>query len=87
MNSAIIFGAAGQDGSFLTELLLEKGYSVAAVVRHSSKLHPIRLDVVKDNPNLEIIVAQPDSEIIFSAPLKILYPLPYPDVPPKRLER
>ncbi len=58
MNSAVIFGAAGQDGSFLTELLLSKGYQVTAVVRHSSKDYKTRLaDIVNDDvTNLDIVI-------------------------------
>jgi GDPmannose 4,6-dehydratase len=36
MRSAIIFGVTGQDGSYLSELLLEKGYAVIGVARRSS---------------------------------------------------
>ena len=34
--SALITGVTGQDGSYLAELLLEKGYDVHAVVRRAS---------------------------------------------------
>ena len=36
MKSALITGITGQDGSYLAELLLEKGYAVHGVVRRSS---------------------------------------------------
>lgn len=36
MPTALITGITGQDGSYLAELLLEKGYRVAGVVRRSS---------------------------------------------------
>ena len=35
---AIIFGITGQDGSYLAELLLEKGYEVVGVTRRTSTL-------------------------------------------------
>ena len=36
MKTALITGIAGQDGSYLAELLLEKGYDVHGVIRRSS---------------------------------------------------
>jgi len=44
MQSAFITGITGQDGSYLTELLLEKGYVVHGIVRHSSTTVRSRLD-------------------------------------------
>ena len=38
MKSALITGITGQDGSYLAELLLEKGYKVYGLVRRKSKL-------------------------------------------------
>lgn len=40
---ALITGITGQDGSYLTELLLQKGYEVHGIVRRSSSLERIRL--------------------------------------------
>ena len=40
MTRALITGAAGQDGSYLTELLLERGYEVMGLVRDPSRDHP-----------------------------------------------
>lgn len=42
--SALIFGITGQDGAYLTELLLKKGYIVHGVKRRSSSLNTERLD-------------------------------------------
>ena len=42
--TALITGIAGQDGSYLSELLLEKGYRVRGVVRRSSYPHTERVD-------------------------------------------
>lgn len=49
MKRAIITGVTGQDGSYLSELLLEKGYQVHGLVRHSSSMNRWRIDhLVKD---------------------------------------
>ena len=46
---ALITGITGQDGSYLTELLLRKGYEVHWLVRHSSISHNRRIDfLMKD---------------------------------------
>ncbi len=42
--SALITGITGQDGSYLTELLLEKGYQVHGLVRRSSTFATERID-------------------------------------------
>jgi len=44
MKTALITGISGQDGSYLTELLLEKGYEVHGIVRRSSSMIRERLD-------------------------------------------
>lgn len=44
MKKALITGITGQDGSYLTELLLEKGYEVHGIVRRSSCLNRFRID-------------------------------------------
>jgi GDPmannose 4,6-dehydratase len=44
MKSALITGITGQDGSYLAELLLEKGYEVHGIVRRSSSLNRARID-------------------------------------------
>ena len=41
---ALIFGITGQDGSYLSELLLKKGYEVHGVKRRSSSLNTSRID-------------------------------------------
>ena len=45
---AIITGVTGQDGSYLTELLLEKGYEVTGVVRRSSSPNFWRIEHLLD---------------------------------------
>ncbi len=44
MKKALITGITGQDGSFLAELLLEKGYDVYGLVRRSSNINTQRID-------------------------------------------
>ena len=49
MKSALITGITGQDGSYLAELLIEKGYNVMGVVRRSSSPNTERIDhILKD---------------------------------------
>jgi GDPmannose 4,6-dehydratase len=51
---AMITGITGQDGSYLAELLLEKGYEVHGVVRRSSSINTSRIDHIYENPNLKL---------------------------------
>ena len=44
MKSALITGVTGQDGSYLAEFLLEKGYEVTGIIRRSSSFNTERLD-------------------------------------------
>jgi GDPmannose 4,6-dehydratase len=44
MKTALITGITGQDGSYLAELLLEKGYAVYGLVRRSSSFNTARID-------------------------------------------
>ncbi|MFC2119703.1 GDP-mannose 4,6-dehydratase [Bacteroidota bacterium] len=44
MKKALITGITGQDGSYLTELLLEKGYEVHGIIRRSSSFNTGRID-------------------------------------------
>jgi GDPmannose 4,6-dehydratase len=54
MPTAIITGITGQDGSFLSELLLEKGYNVHGIIRRSSNFNTQRIDHIYNNPNLKL---------------------------------
>ena len=49
---ALITGITGQDGSYLAELLLEKGYEVHGIVRRSSLINTHRIDHIYDRINL-----------------------------------
>ena len=44
MKTALIFGVTGQDGAYLSKLLLKKGYIVHGVKRRSSSLNSFRID-------------------------------------------
>ncbi|MGD1861022.1 MAG: GDP-mannose 4,6-dehydratase [Leptolyngbyaceae cyanobacterium] len=50
---ALITGITGQDGSYLTELLLEKGYEVHGIIRRTSTFNTDRLDHVYVDPHNE----------------------------------
>ncbi|GAC1393310.1 MAG: GDP-mannose 4,6-dehydratase [Polyangiales bacterium] len=49
---ALITGITGQDGSYLAELLLEKGYEVHGLVRRSSSFNTRRIDPIRDRIQL-----------------------------------
>ena len=49
MKKALIAGITGQDGSYLTELLLEKGYQVHGIIRRSSSFNTGRIDHIINN--------------------------------------
>jgi GDPmannose 4,6-dehydratase len=52
IKTALISGITGQDGSYLTELLLEKGYTVHGIIRRSSSFNTFRIDHLYNNPDL-----------------------------------
>ncbi len=49
MRRALITGITGQDGSYLTEFLLERGYEVHGIVRRASNFNTARIDHVYDS--------------------------------------
>lgn len=51
MKRALITGVTGQDGSYLAELLLEKGYEVHGVIRRSSTFNTSRIDHLYKDPH------------------------------------
>jgi GDPmannose 4,6-dehydratase len=55
MRSALITGVTGQDGSYLAELLLEKGYSVVGMKRRTSLLATDRIDHLLKHPNFQLV--------------------------------
>lgn len=50
MKKALITGITGQDGSYLTEILLDKGYEVHGIIRRSSSFNTGRIDYLYNNP-------------------------------------
>ena len=60
MKTALITGITGQDGAYLTEFLLEKGYHVYGLIRRTSVPNTARLDILlgtdwRNNPHLSMI--------------------------------
>ena len=53
MKRALITGITGQDGSYLTELLLEKGYEVHGIIRRASTFNTKRIDHLYNDPHLD----------------------------------
>ena len=51
MKKALITGVTGQDGSYLAELLLEKGYQLWGIIRRSSSFHTGRIDHLYRDPH------------------------------------
>jgi len=52
MKKALITGITGQDGSYLTEILLEKGYEVHGIIRRSSSFNTGRIDHLYGNKEI-----------------------------------
>src|SRR6187431_1007818 len=50
---ALITGISGQDGSYLAELLLDKGYEVHGIIRRSSSFNTDRIDHLYQDPHEE----------------------------------
>ena len=50
--TALISGITGQDGSYLTELLLDKGYNVHGIIRRASSFNTFRIDHIYNDPRL-----------------------------------
>ena len=53
MKIALITGVTGQDGSYLAELLLEKGYMVHGTIRRSSSFNSGRIEHFREHPNFK----------------------------------
>ena len=53
MKRALITGITGQDGSYLAEFLLEKGYEVHGIKRRSSLFNTQRLDHIYQDPHVQ----------------------------------
>jgi GDPmannose 4,6-dehydratase len=53
MKRAFVTGITGQDGSYLAELLLQKGYEVHGIIRRSSTFNTERIDHIFQDPHVE----------------------------------
>ncbi len=53
MKTALITGITGQDGAYLTEFLLEKGYEVHGIKRRTSLINTHRIDHLYEGPHVE----------------------------------
>jgi GDPmannose 4,6-dehydratase len=53
MKVALITGITGQDGSYLAEFLLEKGYELHGIKRRSSLFNTQRVDHIHQEPHVE----------------------------------
>lgn len=51
MKKAVITGITGQDGSYLAELLLSKGYEVHGIIRRASTFNTMRINHIYDDPH------------------------------------
>jgi len=74
MKTALITGVNGQDGSYLAELLLEKGYMVYGMIRRSSvDTHDYRIRHLYSNPNFNLVCGDvTDAHSILNIILKTL---------------
>ena len=52
MKKALITGITGQDGSYLADLLLEKGYEVHGIIRRASTFNTVRIDHLYADPHI-----------------------------------
>lgn len=66
MKTALITGVTGQDGSYLAEFLLNKGYHVSGVRRRSSVITTERLSNIIDHPNFELVYGSMNDPSNFS---------------------
>jgi GDPmannose 4,6-dehydratase len=55
MKRALITGITGQDGSYLAELLLEKGYEVHGIIRRASTFNTSRIDHLYADPHVNVV--------------------------------
>ena len=79
---ALITGITGQDGSYLMDLLLEKGYEVHGIVRHSSSFNRSRIEHAYADPNLFEVLLRYDASRNTIFVLDGLVPMP-----PRVIER
>lgn len=71
---ALITGITGQDGSYLAELLLEKGYAVHGLVRRCSSPNDMRIQHLKNNPKLTLHSADMSDSVSLARILQTVRP-------------
>jgi len=80
MKRALITGITGQDGSYLAELLLDKGYEVHGVVRRSSSFNTMRIDhILKDSHDESAMLKLHYGDLIDSSSLNRILERVAPD--------
>lgn len=66
MKTALITGITGQDGSFLAEFLLDKGYDVHGIIRRSSVDYRERIAHLEGKPHFHLHYADMGGLYVFS---------------------
>ena len=69
MKKALITGITGQDGSYLADLLLEKGYEVHGIIRRASTFNTSRIDYTPPETGryiLRVTTYQPGETVPFT---------------------
>ena len=63
MNTFLLTGITGQDGSYLAEILLDRGHKVYGVMRRSSSFNTARIEKIRKHPNLELVFGDLAGEV------------------------
>ena len=63
MNTYLLTGITGQDGSYLAEILLDRGHKVYGVMRRSSSFNTARIEGIRKHPNLELVFGDLAGEV------------------------
>lgn len=74
IKKGLITGITGQDGSYLSEYLLEKGYEVHGIIRRSSVDHRERIAHLEDNPNFHLHYADLSDTLSLFNIIKLVSP-------------
>lgn len=74
IKKGLITGITGQDGSYLSEYLLEKGYEVHGIIRRSSVNHRERIAHLEDNPNFHLHYADLSDTLSLFNIIKLVSP-------------
>lgn len=74
MKTALVTGINGQDGSYMADLLLEKGYKVFGMERRSSRLETINTHHLTFNPNFQFVMGDLTDQNSLMRCLKISQP-------------